>query len=82
MCKEPAVVRGCAGGNARGKYKKEQISSECSPEYSLNILRFVAPALPMLEAVCLKLIALDGFFFSFREFVTWGDNNQINEEIA
>lgn len=58
------MVRGCAGGNAWGKCKKEQISSERSPEYSLNILRFVAPALPMLEAVCLKLKALDGFFSS------------------
>lgn len=56
------MVRGCAGEDAWAKCKKEQIDSECSPEYSLNILQFVALALPMLEAVSLKLIALDGFF--------------------
>lgn len=51
--------RGCLG-----KCKKEQMYSECSLEYSLNILQFVAPALPMLVAVSLKLIASDGFFSS------------------
>lgn len=59
---ELAVVRGCAGEDAWGNAEKQQMYSDCSPEYSLNIFQFMSPALLMLEAGFLKLIDLDGFF--------------------
>lgn len=56
------MVRGCAGEDAWGSVRKSKCTVNVPLNLNLNILQFVAPALPMLEAVSLKLIALDGCF--------------------